>query len=75
MANASSLLLEKLGIESIKVLVGPSLGGMKALAFSILHNTVVKNLILISSATQALTVCNCIKITSKRSNQKRPIME
>lgn len=73
MANASSLLLEKLGIESIKVLVGPSLGGMKALAFSILHNTLVKNLILISSATQALPYAIALRSLQREVIRKDPL--
>ena len=73
MANASSLLLKKLGIESIKVLVGPSLGGMKALAFSILHNTLVKNLILISSATQALPYAIALRSLQREVIRKDPL--
>ena len=73
MANASSLLLEKLGIDSIKVLIGPSLGGMKALAFSILHNTLVKNLILISSATQALPYAIALRSLQREVIRKDPL--
>mgnify|MGYP003327652535 CR=1 FL=1 len=36
MANASELLLDKIGISKIKLLIGPSMGGMKAIAFSLL---------------------------------------
>ena len=43
MANASHLLIKKLGINKIKVLVGPSMGGMQALAYSVLHNKSVEN--------------------------------
>ena len=73
MANASALLLKKLGIDSIKVLVGPSLGGMKALAFSILHNTYVKNLILISSATQALPYAIAMRSLQREVIRKDPL--
>jgi len=73
MANASSLLLEKLDIDSIKVLIGPSLGGMKALAFSILHNTLVKNLILISSATQALPYAIALRSLQREVIRKDPL--
>ena len=45
MANASHLLLEKLGVSTINILIGPSLGGMKDLAYSIIHNKFVKNLL------------------------------
>jgi len=73
MANAPSLLLEKLGIDSIKVLIGPSLGGMKALAFSILHSTLVKNLILISSATQALPYAIALRSLQREVIRKDPL--
>ena len=73
MANASFLLLEKLGIDSIKVLIGPSLGGMKALAFSILHSTLVKNLILISSATQALPYAIALRSLQREVIRKDPL--
>ena len=73
MANASSLLLKKLGIDSIKILVGPSLGGMKALAFSILHNNLVKNLILISSATQALPYAIALRSLQREVIRKDPL--
>ncbi len=73
MANASSLLLRKLKIDQIKVLVGPSLGGMKALAFSILHNTYVKNLILISSATQALPYAIALRSLQREVIRKDPL--
>ena len=73
MANASSLLLKKLGINEIKVLIGPSLGGMKALAFSILHNSCVKNLILISSATQALPYAIALRSLQREVIRKDPL--
>ena len=73
MANASSMLLKKLGIDSIKVLVGPSLGGMKALAFSILHSSSVKNLILISSATQALPYAIALRSLQREVIRKDPL--
>ena len=73
MANASSLLLKKLGINEIKVLIGPSLGGMKALAFSILHNSYVKNLILISSATQALPYAIALRSLQREVIRKDPL--
>jgi homoserine O-acetyltransferase len=73
MANASALLLKKLGIDSIKVLIGPSLGGMKALAFSILHNTYVKNLVLISSATQALPYAIALRSLQREVIRKDPL--
>jgi homoserine O-acetyltransferase/O-succinyltransferase len=73
MANASRLLLKKIGINKIHILVGPSLGGMKALAFSILHNTVVDNMILISTATQALPFAIALRSLQREVIRKDPL--
>ena len=73
MANASRLLLKKIGINKIHLLIGPSLGGMKALAFSILHNTVVDNMILISTATQALPFAIALRSLQREVIRKDPL--
>ena len=73
MANASHLLLKKIGINKIHILIGPSLGGMKALAFSILHNTFVDNLILISTATQALPFAIALRSLQREVIRKDPL--
>ena len=73
MANASRLLLKKIGINKIHILVGPSLGGMKALAFSILHNTIVDNMILISTATQALPFAIALRSLQRKVIRKDPL--
>ena len=73
MANASRLLLKKIGINKIHILIGPSLGGMKALAFSILHNTVVDNMILISTATQALPFAIALRSLQREVIRKDPL--
>ena len=73
MANASHLLLEKLGVSTINILIGPSLGGMKALAYSIIHNKFVKNLILISTATQALPYAIALRSLQREVIRKDPL--
>ena len=73
MANASHLLLEKISIKKIHILIGPSLGGMKALAFSILHNTMVDNMILISTATQALPYAIALRSLQREVIRKDPL--
>ena len=73
MANASHLLLKKIGINKIHILIGPSLGGMKALAFSILHNTFVDNLVLISTATQALPFAIALRSLQREVIRKDPL--
>ena len=72
MASASHMLLEKLGIKKIKLLVGPSLGGMHALAFSILYNKSVDNILLISTATQALPYAIAIRSLQREVIRKDP---
>ncbi|MEC9206312.1 MAG: homoserine O-acetyltransferase [Pseudomonadota bacterium] len=73
MANASHLLLKKLGINKIKLLVGPSMGGMQALAYSVLHNKGVENIILISTATQALPFAIAIRSLQREIIRKDPL--
>ena len=73
MVNASHLLLRKLGINKIKVLVGPSMGGMQALAYSVLHNKSVENIILISTATQALPFAIAIRSLQREVIRKDPL--
>ena len=52
-ANAAHQALRELGIERLHAVVGPSLGGMSALAYAMEHNEEVDNLVLISSAAHA----------------------
>ena len=73
MANASYLLLKKIGIEHIKLLVGPSLGGMKAIAYCLLHNEHVDNIILISTATQALPYAIALRSLQREVIRKDPL--
>ena len=51
MATATKL-LDKLKIEQINTLIGPSMGGMHALALIIQNNGLVRNFIGISTAFQ-----------------------
>ncbi len=73
MANASHLLIKKIGIKKIKVLIGPSMGGMQALAYSVLHNKSVENIILISTATQALPFAIAIRSLQREVIRKDPL--
>ena len=52
-ANAAAELLTMLKIEVINTVIGPSMGGMSALSFCLLHPTRVKRLISISSAARS----------------------
>lgn len=52
-ANAAALALDALGIERLKAVVGPSMGGMSALAFALLYPQRVEHLVSLSSAMAA----------------------
>ena len=73
MARGSYLLLKKLGIDRIKYLIGPSLGGMQALALSSLYNNIVENIILISTATQAHPYAIAIRSLQREVIRKDPL--
>ena len=73
MAKGSYLLLKKLGIDRVKYLIGPSLGGMQALALSSLYNNIVENIILISTATQAHPYAIAIRSLQREVIRKDPL--
>jgi len=52
-AAAARLALNELGIEHLHTVMGPSLGGMTALAFAVDYPDTIDNLVLISSAANA----------------------
>ncbi|MFK8030748.1 MAG: homoserine O-acetyltransferase [Gammaproteobacteria bacterium] len=53
-AECGSLLLDHLHIDTLRCAIGPSMGGMTALAFCMMHPSRVLNLITISSSCRAL---------------------
>ena len=73
MARGSYLLLKKLGIDRVKYLIGPSLGGMQSLALSSLYNNIVENIILISTATQAHPYAIAIRSLQREVIRKDPL--
>ncbi|MBH44276.1 MAG: homoserine O-acetyltransferase [Gammaproteobacteria bacterium] len=73
MANASNLLIQKLGIKKINLLIGPSMGGMKALAYSVMFKGTVENIILISTSTQALPFAIAIRSLQREIIRKDPL--
>ena len=73
MAHASNLLLDKLGIENIHTLIGPSMGGMHALALIIQNNNFVKNLIAISTARESLPYAIAIRSIQREVIRKDPL--
>lgn len=52
-ARAVAMALDELGIHKLKAVVGPSMGGMAALAFALMYPGRVENLVSISSAMAA----------------------
>lgn len=52
-ARAAALALDAMGIARLKAVVGPSMGGMTALAFTLMHPERVANVLSISSALAA----------------------
>jgi len=53
-ADAGKAVVEHLGIVRLHTLVGPSMGGMTALAFAIQFPLMVRNLVLLSTAARSL---------------------
>ena len=60
-ANAGIQLMQHLGIASLDTLIGVSLGGMSALAASILHPGISRRMILVSSAPSATAYAIAIR--------------
>jgi homoserine O-acetyltransferase len=52
-ASAAYLVLESLGIEQLRVLVGPSMGGMSGLALMRQHPDIARHFLAISTAARA----------------------
>ena len=73
MATATKFLLDKLGIKQINTLVGPSMGGMHALALIIQNNKFVKNFIAISTAFQSLPYAIAIRSLQREVIRKDPL--
>jgi len=53
---SQKLLLDNLGVVSLEAVVGPSIGGLMALEFSLLYPDYVKNLISVSSGYKLSTI-------------------
>ncbi|GIR56569.1 MAG: homoserine O-acetyltransferase [Gammaproteobacteria bacterium] len=66
-------IIEKTWIDRVKYLIGPSLGGMQALALSSLYNNIVENIILISTATQAHPYAIAIRSLQREVIRKDPL--
>ncbi len=60
-AAAGELVVEELGIRSLAAVVGPSMGGMTALAYLLAHPERVRNFVSISAASRALPFAIAIR--------------
>ena len=73
MATATKLLLDKLEINQIHTLIGPSMGGMHALALVVQNHKFVRNLIAISTAFQSLPYAIAIRSLQREVIRKDPL--
>ena len=71
-ATAARETVRSLGIERLRALVGPSLGGMTALAYSILFPDEVEALVTISSATRATPFAIAIRSVQREAIRSDP---
>lgn len=71
-ANAARQALHALGLPQLKAVVGPSLGGMTALAYALLFPDEVENLVTISSATRATPFAIAIRSLQREAIRSDP---
>ncbi len=71
-AETGALLLDHLGIEQLHTVVGASMGGMTALAFSLLHPECTRGLVAISSAARSLPFAIALRSLQREIIRKDP---
>lgn len=71
-AESAARALTELGIDELAAMVGPSLGGMSALAFCLLHPGRVRNLVSISSAAHALPFAIAVRSLQREMIRNDP---
>jgi homoserine O-acetyltransferase len=71
-ATAAHAALERIGITRLRAVVGPSLGGMTALAYAILFPEGVRDLVTISSATRATSFATAIRSVQRECIRSDP---
>lgn len=71
-ANAAYEVIRELGIEKLHSVVGPSMGGMSALAFCMLHPDSVERLVSISSAARSLPFATAMRSLQREMIRKDP---
>lgn len=71
-ASTTKLLLAELGVDQLKCLVGPSMGGMTALAFVLQFPGCAQNLVSISSTAAAPPFAIAIRSLQREAIRKDP---
>lgn len=71
-AQSAQVLVEALGIKQLKALVGPSMGGMSALAFGAMCPGMAPNMLLISTAPHSLPFATAIRSLQRECIRRDP---
>ncbi len=71
-ASAAHAALKEIGLRRLRAVVGPSLGGMTALAFAILFPDDARDLVTISSATRATPFATAIRSLQRECIRSDP---
>jgi len=71
-ADGGAAVVEHLGIDQLAYVIGPSMGGMTALAFAMMHPDRVAALVLISSAVRALPFAIAIRSVQREIIRSDP---
>ena len=74
-ANSASHVLDHLGIEQLHTVVGASMGGMTALAFTLNHASRCRRLVSISSAARALPHAIALRSLQREIIRKDPLWQ
>ena len=72
-SKAGLFLLNELGIDSAHTVIGPSMGGMSALAFALMYPENLENLILISTAARTLPFTISIRSLQREIIRNDPL--
>ncbi len=72
-ALAGQKVVERLGIEHLHAVVGPSMGGMTALAHTLMFPGAAKQLVSISSATHSLPFSVALRSLQREMIRKDPL--
>jgi len=71
-AEAGRSLIRHLGIEVLHTVIGPSMGGMTALALSVLHPGISRRLVVISAAAQSLPTAIALRSVQREMIRRDP---